>query len=163
MEAIITAATVMAMYLNVASQNGGKYAYNADFENGRVATIEVLENNNEYLSQKLQQRFSYDNAGRLLSKEVLKFDNISRKYTPVRRYDYDRDALSTTVSMSRWDAEAGGFGKAEQMTQYNMVSTNVMSVASYSIDKETDKKVLSNKMLVMIPQEDLLLAENTNL
>lgn len=44
MDAIITAATVMAMYLNSLGTENSRYLYNAEMQNGKVASINVYDN-----------------------------------------------------------------------------------------------------------------------
>ena len=39
MEIIITAATIMAMYLNTTANSRSSFAYNADIENNQVKTM----------------------------------------------------------------------------------------------------------------------------
>ena len=44
MDAIITAATVMAMYFNSLGSENSRYLYNADIQDGKVASINVYDN-----------------------------------------------------------------------------------------------------------------------
>ena len=47
MDAIITAATVMAMYFNSLGSESSRYLYNADIQDGKVASINVYDNSEE--------------------------------------------------------------------------------------------------------------------
>ena len=76
MDAIITAATVMAMYFNSLGSENSRYLYNADIQDGKVASINVYDNSEKYLSQKLQYRFLYDSDNRLVSKEALEWNSF---------------------------------------------------------------------------------------
>ena len=68
MGTIITAATIMAMYLNSTGNVNSQYYYNADIENGQVKTMYVYDKQGESLSGKLEYRYTYDNQGRVTSK-----------------------------------------------------------------------------------------------
>ena len=82
MDAIITAATVMAMYLNSLGTENSRYLYNAEMQNGKVASINVYDNSEKYLSQKLQYRFLYDSDNRLVSKEALRWNAEAQQWQP---------------------------------------------------------------------------------
>ena len=43
MGTIITAATIMAMYINSSSNLNSQYCYNAEMENGRIKTMYVYD------------------------------------------------------------------------------------------------------------------------
>ena len=58
MSTIITAATIMALYLNTTGDANSKYYYNADIENGTVKTMQVLANGGDCLEGKVEYRFT---------------------------------------------------------------------------------------------------------
>lgn len=158
MEAIITAATILATYLSMAAQDNSKFAYNARTNGGRVESIEVLKNENTYLSQSLQYRFLYDSADRLVSKEALKWNSLKREWEPARRYTYTYGDTGYTMQMSEWDAEKGEYAAACEQSNYYMVADKVMAVDTFRKNNASGKFELADNMLVMQPQQDMLLA-----
>lgn len=158
MEAIITAATILASYLNMASQNNSEFTYNARTNNGRVESVEVYKNENTYLSQTLQYRFLYDSADRLVSKEALKWNFTKRAWEPSRRYTYTYGTGSYTMQMSKWDAEKGEYAPACEQSTYRMVADKVTAVDTFRKNSESGEFELADNMLVMQPIQDTLLA-----
>ena len=50
METIITAATVLSMFMNLSNDVNSPYYYNADVENGQVKTLYVYNDNEGQLT-----------------------------------------------------------------------------------------------------------------
>lgn len=149
METIITAATILATYMSLASQNSAKFAYNTFTDNGRVAKVEVLTNDNDNLSRTLQYRFRYDAAGRLAVKEALKWNPAKRAWAPSRRYAYTYGLRGYTVSMSRWDDEGGAYAPAAETAEYRSVADGVTAVDTYRRDPGSGRLEPADGMLVM--------------
>lgn len=158
MDAIITAATVMAMYFNSVNSNGGRYVYNADIENGRVETISVYDNKDKYLSQKLQYNFLYDSQERLKSKEVLKWSRMNGSWEPAYRMDYTYTDTGYVLERREWDASAGLYCRAEEKMEYAMVLDNVVAVSTYKWSDDASGFVLADNVLVMDSRVDGLIA-----
>ena len=75
MESIITIATVLTMYFNAANDVNSQYMYNSDLEDGIIHKIEVYEQKAEgQMCAKMEYRYSYDEQGRLTSREVMRWD-----------------------------------------------------------------------------------------
>lgn len=161
MDAIITAATVMAMYLNSLGSESSRYLYNAEMQNGKVASINVYDNSEKYLSQKLQYRFLYDSANRLVSKEALKWNAALQQWQPSHRLNYVYEPDGYTLELQRWDAVNSAYAMAEEKTEYRMVLGNVTAVNTYKWCDEAKGYELADNMLVMHPQADYLIAQNT--
>ena len=100
MEAIITAATVLALYLNVATSNTNGYIYNAVYEDNQVAKIEVFSQDGKSLSRKLQYHYSYDAQGRLASKEPLRWNALAAECQPSQLFVYEYTGNGYTLSLS---------------------------------------------------------------
>lgn len=79
MDAIITAATVLASYLNVATSNTNGYIYNAVYEDNQVAKVEVFNQDGKSLSRKLQYHYSYDAQVNPAKRNVLDLKNETCK------------------------------------------------------------------------------------
>ncbi len=161
MNAIITAATVMAMYLNSLSSESSRYLYNAEMQNGKVASISVYDNSEKYLSQKLQYRFLYDSDNRLVSKEALRWNAVAQQWQPSYRLNYVYEAGGYTLELQRWDAGESAYAMAEEKTEYRVVLGNVTAVNTYRWCDEAKNYELADNMLVMQPQADYLIAQST--
>lgn len=160
MDAIITAATVMAMYFNSLGSENSRYLYNADIQDGKVASINVYDNSEKYLSQKLQYRFLYDSDNRLVSKEALEWNSSSRRWQPSYRLNYTYDAAGYTLELQRWDSKASAYAKAEEKTEYRMVMGNVAAVNTYRWCDKSKGYELADNMLVMQPHSDWYIAQD---
>lgn len=161
MDAIITAATVMAMYLNSLGSESSRYLYNAEMQNGKVASINVYDNSEKYLSQKLQYRFLYDSDSRLVSKEALRWNAEAQQWQPSYRLNYMYEADGYTLELQRWDADNSAYAMAEEKTEYRMVLGNVTAVNTYRWCDEANSYELADNMLIMQPHTDYLIAQNT--
>lgn len=161
MDAIITAATVMAMYLNSLGSESSRYLYNAEMQNGKVASINVYDNSEKYLSQKLQYRFLYDSDSRLVSKEALRWNAEVQQWQPSYRLNYMYEADGYTLELQRWDAANSAYAMAEEKTEYRMVLGNVTAVNTYRWCDEANSYELADNMLIMQPHTDYLIAQNT--
>jgi hypothetical protein len=159
MEAIITTATIMAMYFNVATSNGGNYCYNADVENNKVMNIEVLNKEGKYLSQKLQYRFTYDDQNRLASKEALKWNADKQRWESYYVLDLAYVDGGYTLERHNWNATTHAYDVASEKMEYQMLGENVMAVNHYKMAKDNKGYELASNVLVMNPQMDNLLAD----
>ena len=161
MDAIITAATVMAMYLNSLGTEYSSYLNNAEMQNGKVASINVYDNSEKYLSQKLQYRFLYDSDNRLVSKEALRWNAAAQQWQPSYRLNYVYEADGYTLELQRWDAAKWAYAMAEDMTDYRLVLGIVTAVNTYRWCDEANSYELADNMLIMQPHTDYLIAQNT--
>ena len=118
MSTIITAATIMALYLNTTGDANSKYYYNADIENGTVKTMQVLANGGDCLEGKVEYRFTYDASGKLATKEVCRYNMLTGKYEPKQRYDYQYTSDGFNVERHLWNADRACFDRADSRTEY---------------------------------------------
>lgn len=58
METIITAATVLSMFMNLSNDVNAPYYYNADVENNQVKTLHVYNDNDGLLSARLSYHYT---------------------------------------------------------------------------------------------------------
>lgn len=159
METIITAATIMAMYLSSANDTSSQYYYNADIENGQVKTMYVLESNGESLNSKLEYRFSYDAGGRLTSKEASRFNAANGKHEPEYRIDYTYTADGYTMERCRWNSRKQAYDLADVRTEYRKEFDNVVSVSTFKRNEKGNDMSLVDNMLIMKHADKFLLAQ----
>lgn len=154
MEAIITAATVLALYLNVATSNTNGYIYNAVYEDNQVAKIEVFSQDGKSLSRKLQYHYSYDAQGRLASKETLRWNALAAEWQPSQLFVYEYTGNGYTLSLSNWSHEAGKYMPSNEKMVYHMVADNVLAVDTYRRNDLDEAFERTSDMLVMNADKD---------
>lgn len=158
MGTIITAATIMAMYLNSTGNLNSQYCYNADVENGQVKTMYVYDKVGNSLSGKLEYRYEYDAEGRVTAKETLRRNASTGRMTPESRLTYTYSADGYTLERSLWNASSMAFDRADSRTEYRMETTGVMSVTAYELAEDGTPAAVTDNMLVMMPQDAGLMA-----
>lgn len=161
METIITAATIMAMYFNSASNVNSPYCYNADIENGQVKTMYVYNVDGNSLSAHLEYRYTYDDFGRLTSKTALKTDSFTGKKSPSYRLEYSYMADGYCVEHCKWNEKTASFDHANSRTEYRHVMNNVISVMSFEWNEAKKDMLLVDNMLVMSSDNILLATKET--
>ena len=73
MNAIITAPTIMSMFMNLTTDvENNKFCYNAEMEDNRISAIEVYKNNDNVLSAHIKRIYTYDELDRLSYSDELK-------------------------------------------------------------------------------------------
>lgn len=158
MGTIITAATIMAMYLNSTGNVNSPYYYNADIENGQVKTMYVYDKQGESLSGKLEYRYTYDDRGRVTSKEISRRDARTGRMTPESMYTYTYEADGYTMERNLWNASTGAFDRADGRTEYRHETAGVISVTNYEVAEDGSVTSVIDNMLVMLPAEGGLMA-----
>lgn len=159
MSTIITAATIMAMYLNSAVSTISQYAYNADIENGQVKTMYVMNKNGNSLSGKLKYSYTYDAEGRLTSKTASRYNSLTGKYVPAFRLDFSYTSDGYAVEKRAWDSSRKSFGRPDSRTEYLRDVSRVLAVTNYEWSAADGKMLPVDNMLVMTPADGYLLAE----
>ena len=151
METIITAATIMAMYLNSTGNMNSPYCYNADVENGQVKTMYVYDKHGDYLSGKYEYRYAYDAAGRVVSKVVMARSMATGRMAPKCRYDFAYTHGGYTMERSLWNSRRRAFDPADSRTCYSAEGDGLMSVTSYELSADGFAPVLVDNVLAIVP------------
>ena len=102
METIITAATVLSMFMNLSNDVNSPYYYNADVENNQVKTLHVYNDNDGLLSARLSYRYTYDDEGRLVSKVAYRHGGRGTPRSPASAW-----TTPTTSKATAWSAASG--------------------------------------------------------
>ena len=159
MEAIITAATVMAMYLNATTNPGSQNFYNADVEGGQVKTMYVFDNGECGLSKKAEYRYTYDRMGRVSTKTVMQRDAATGRMKPKARLTFRYTAGGYDVEHSAWNSLTQCFEAPDSRTDYRMEGSYAMSVTNYRLNGGNGEMLMTDNFIVMQPYNDMLLAE----
>ena len=158
METIITAATILSMYLSSATNENAMYCYNANIDNGRVNTMYVYNRDGNYLTAKLAYNYEYDDQDRLVKKEVLRWNERRNEWVKDHCLELTYDIEGYEVSKRNWNRKDQAYELAKEKAVYHYEFSQVMSV-NYLRRHATEKDFESvDKMLVMNPAEDILLA-----
>lgn len=159
MGTIITAATIMAMYLNSTGNINSQYCYNADVENGQVKTMYVYDKVGKSLSGKLEYRYEYDSYGRITAKETYRRNARTGLMTPESRLTYTYNADGYTLERSLWNSAAKAFDRADSRTEYRRETSGVMSVTEYAIAGDGSATAVTGNILVIMTKNDGLMAD----
>ena len=162
MGTFITAATIMAIYLNSAGNLDSRYCYNADVENGRVMTMYVYDKQGLALSGKMEHRYEYDAQGRVTAKETYRRDAVTGRMKPHSRLDYTYTADGYTVERSLWNSGTGAFDRAAEILRadkkkYCDLVGKMIASSAEDGDKvrvsEADKEVLDKAFVESVAKK----------
>lgn len=154
MESIITIATVLTMYFNAANDVNSQYLYNSDLEDGVIHKIEVYEKKaNDQMCAKMEYRYSYDEQGRLTTREVVRWDEAKKDWVNDFRHTYKYYKNGYNMETSKWDAERQTYDIPSEVTLYREVAPAVTSVRTYRMNEAKNDMFLTSRMLCMEPLE----------
>ena len=153
MESIITIATVLTMYFNAANDVNSQYMYNSDLEDGIIHKIEVYEQKAEgQMCAKMEYRYSYDEQGRLTSREVMRWDEAKKDWVNDFRHTYKYYKKGYNMETSKWDAAKQVYDLPSEVTLYREVAS-MTSVKTYRMNAEKNDMYLVNSLLCLEPFE----------
>lgn len=158
METIITAATVLSMFMNLSNDVNAPYYYNADVENNQVKTLYVYNDNDGQLSARLSYHYTYDEEGRLKSKVAYRYDSEDNREKPSYRLDFHYAADGYSVERSEWNADKKCFDTAHSRLEYVSAMENLMAVTNYERSEELETMQKKESFLVWGNHDDFLLA-----
>ena len=159
MGTLITAATIMALYLNLAGNMNSRYFYNADIENGKVTTMYVYDRQGESLSGKMEYRYAYDGQGRVTVRVVYAVSAGNGMMEPVSHYDYRYTADGYSLTHSRWDRLRGCFAPADSRTDYRAEGTGLVSVSAYGLRGCGSDATPADRFMAIVPADGGMAAE----
>ncbi|CCX64822.1 putative uncharacterized protein [Prevotella sp. CAG:1058] len=158
MGTIITTATIMAFYLNSASNIESPYYYNADIDNGQVKTMYVFDRQGESLIGKAEYRYEYDAEGRVTVKEVYSRSAATGRMMPRSRYEYTYTDDGYSLAHRMWNPDKQAFGKADSRTDYRMATEGVMAVTNYELQEGSSVMTPVSNILAIVPCDRASLA-----
>ena len=150
MESIITIATVLTMYFNAANDVNSQYLYNSDLEDGVIHKIEVYEQKAEgQMCAKMEYRYSYDEQGRLTTREVMRWDEAKKDWVNDFRHTYKYYKKGYNMETSKWDNTLQAYDLPMEVTLYREVAPNVTSVRTFKMNEAKNDMYLVNSLLCM--------------
>jgi hypothetical protein len=156
MESIITIATVLTMYFNAANDVNAPYLYNSDLEDGVIHKIEVYEQKAEgQMCAKMEYHYSYDEQGRLTTREVMRWDESKKQWVNDFRHTYKYYKNGYNMETSKWDATLQAYDMPMEVTLYREVAPNVTSVKTFKMNEAKNDMYLVNSLLCMEPLDQI--------
>ena len=156
MESIITIATVLTMYFNAANDVNAPYLYNSDLEDGVIHKIEVYEQKAEgQLCAKMEYHYSYDEQGRLTTREVMRWDESKKQWVNDFRHTYKYYKNGYNMETSKWDSAKNSYDVPFEVTLYREVAPSVTSVRTYKMNAAKDNMFLTERLLCMESLEQI--------
>ena len=116
-----------------------RFAYNTETDSTGTETqyIYKVTEDGQYLRHHLQYRCTYDDARRLLTKEILRWDVASAKYCPAYalHYTYEDDAV--TVECARWSKQDQAYTDIREKVVYAADAMG-LTYQAYEYDADAD-------------------------
>ena len=150
MESIITIATVLTMYFNAANDVNAPYLYNSDLEDGVIHKIEVYEQKaDNQMCAKMEYRYSYDEQGRLTTREVVRWDADKQEWVNDFRHTYKYYKNGYNMETSKWDTAKQTYDLPSEVTLCREIAPSMTSIKTYKMNAEKNDMYLINSLLCM--------------
>ena len=158
MNAIITAPTIMSMFMNLTTDvENNKFCYNAEMEDNRISAIEVYKNNDNVLSAHIKRIYTYDELDRLLMRETLKWNKRKQTWEKHSCLCYSYSVEGYTVEKRFWDESGNDYAEAKEYSHYTIIMNHVVAVNDYKKDNQTGDYILAQNTLVIMPDTNKLM------
>ncbi len=137
----IAAVAVISLFDTVSANNN--FVYNTD-ETGNESTKYVyrLDDSGKYLTNHLQYNFTYDEQGRILTKQAYSWNTGKQLWEPYYQmyYRYNNLSQGYTVEYARWDAKTESYSAGMEKATYGMDDANqLVCYQGYKWDKQTQE------------------------
>lgn len=116
----------------LSSNRVNNFAYNTEIENGQVITQTVFKvENNKYLHYHLKYNYTYDKAGRISSKEVLKWNEATQSFEQHHSLNFFyTDDL--TIEYATWNAKEKAYSNIREKAVYQ-TENNTLRYMCYNL------------------------------
>ena len=150
MESIITITTVLTMYFNAANDVNAPYLYNSDLEDGVIHKIEVYEQKaDNQLCAKMEYRYSYDEQGRLTTREVVRWDANKQEWVNDFCHTYKYYKNGYNMETSKWDAAKKAYDLPSEVTLCREIAPSMTSIKTFRMNAEKNDMYLINSLLCL--------------
>lgn len=135
---VMTAVLTVNALIAVANNGLEGFAYNQTINASEQITSETVYkvDGESYLKHHMQYEYAYDEAGRVTSKEALKWNETTAAYEPSYRLDIYYLDEGVELQYARWDAKEGTYAPASQKTIYRSTTAG-MDYLSYQWCEQT--------------------------
>lgn len=150
MESIITITTVLTMYFNAANDVNAPYLYNSDLEDGVIHKIEVYEQKaDNQLCAKMEYRYSYDEQGRLTTREVVRWDANKQEWVNDFCHTYKYYKNGYNMETSKWNAAKKAYDLPSEVTLCREIAPSMTSIKTFRMNAEKNDMYLINSLLCL--------------
>lgn len=128
---VISVIIAFTFVINALSSNRvNNFAYNTETENGQVITQTVFKvENNKYLYYHLKYNYTYDKAGRISTKEVLKWNEATQSFEKHHSLNFFyTDDL--TIEYATWNAKEKAYSNIREKAVYQTENNTLRYVVS---------------------------------
>ena len=150
---VLTSKTVNDVYEQMTLNDEKGFAYNAEHnEAGVITTMYVYRRKGDQLKPHCQYQYDYDDKGLLQRRTILRWKQGAWRSTA--RLDYQLQAGSYTVELSRWNKRTRQFdAPMERMTYALTEDRQVDYISSYHRDHAHDAFRLTERLEVSHSQQ----------
>ncbi len=132
---VISAIIAMTSLVNVVSAAAGNrkdnFAYNTETSNGRVETQTVFKvEDGKFLHNHLKYNYTYDKAGRISRKEVLKWNEATQSFEKHHslNFFYTDDV---SVEYALWNEKKNAYSNVKEKAVYRQINESTLRYLSY--------------------------------
>ena len=102
----------------------------------QVQTEMVYKVDNQYLQHYIQYNYTYDDEGRVICKEALKWNDIRQAYERYYCLNFEYDADTVNMEYARWNEESNSY-TAQEKAVYTIDGLDI-NYQSYLWDEQRD-------------------------
>lgn len=132
---VLTSVTTRKVYENATANNGGKFAYDAEYNAaGDISTIMIYKKNvrnkgNVTLKPISRYEYVYDVDGTLLSKTIFTWHH--NDWQCMGRHDYTLTSSLYSVEYSRWNQKKKIFDSPVEKMVYTLKANDSINIVAY--------------------------------
>lgn len=128
-----------------AGDSAPRFAYNTEKTgDAEIQYVYKVTEDGQYLRHHLKYRYTYDDAHRLLAKEVLCWDASSEDYRPAYALHYAYEGDSVSVECARWDAREQAYTDVREKVVYASDAYG-LTYQAYEYDAENGAWLLTDE------------------
>lgn len=156
---VITVIIAMTSLVNaVAGNRVNNFAYNTETNGGRTETQTVFKvENGKYLHNHVKYNYTYDNAGRVSQKEVLKWNEATKSFEKHHslNFFYTDDV---TIEYAAWNEKDNAYSNIKEKAVYQ-TNENTFRYLSYEWNEKENAWNLKAENSYGYWNNDILLAK----
>ena len=147
---ISTMTSLLMAAMNVWNANGN-FAYNTEMEGETVAAqvVYLKSEDGKYLSNHLKYNYAYDEEGRLVQKEVLKWDEWNKEWRRSHTLNYTYDLSGYSIEYVAWNDKKQEYADVTAKQTYEESMAGTVAVALYQWDQSEQNWIEQERSLLM--------------
>jgi len=141
------------MMCMTAQTNESKMMYNPQEENVQMTVAYTYENELDTLSQRVKNVYVYDQQGRVLMREVRKWNRRKQQWVNLKRWTYAYADGKMTVGFAIWNKRKQQYNPVKDIIEYVFISNQVFAVSNYKWNRKQQDLQLTDSRLLMKDNE----------